>query len=148
MDHAPDIRSTGENGPALAPKDERRFEVPSPEILDVFDAPGRHFSTEYISDEVTALCPITGQPDYYEVSISLQDTNVLLESKSLKLYLGSYRQTGMFCEAMATQICEDVALVTDAEVVDVRMTQKARGGISIKTFSTTSGLKPLLPQVP
>lgn len=131
----PDIQAVG-GSPALAPKDERRPDTPAADILDVFEAPSLHFSTEYTSDEVTALCPITGQPDYYEVEIFLQDTSLLLESKSLKLYLGSYRQTGMFCEALATQICEHVKERTKGEV-DVRIKQKARGGVTIKSFSTS-----------
>lgn len=138
----PDIQSAGA-GPALAPKDERRPESPAAEILDVFETPSKHHSTEYTSDEVTALCPITGQPDQYVVTISLQDTKLLLESKSLKLYLGSYRQTGVFCEALATQICDHVKERTQAEIVDVRVQQKSRGGVTINSFSTTGGFNPM-----
>lgn len=143
----PDIQSGREGeGPALAPKDERRPETPSAEILDTFPAPAKHEYTAYTSDEMTALCPVTGQPDFYEVKIILTGGEKLIESKSLKLYLGSYRQVGMFCEALADQICTHVEEATGTEDVDVVVTQKARGGISIKSASGTSDLA--LPEIP
>lgn len=132
----PDIQSgRAGDGPALAPKDERRPETPSAEILDTFPAPDKHAYTAYTSDEMTALCPVTGQPDYYEVKILLSGGDKLIESKSLKFYLGSYRQVGMFCEALADQICTHVEKATGCEDVDVVVTQKSRGGISIKSAS-------------
>jgi 7-cyano-7-deazaguanine reductase len=82
-----------------------------------------------ISDEVTAVCPVTGQPDFYTVEIKLWDGHSL-ESKSLKLYLQSFRNEGIFCEDFAGRIASDVANVTHS-LVKVKVTQKPRGGISI-----------------
>lgn len=86
-----------------------------------------------ISDEFTSICPITGQPDLYNVTIDYNPEERCLESKSLKLYLNTYRNSGGFCEALAVKIRDDVAecLEVSVEVVTVTLKQKSRGGISI-----------------
>jgi 7-cyano-7-deazaguanine reductase len=85
------------------------------------------------SDELTAVCPVTGQPDLYEVSIDYAPRDRCLESKSLKLYLMSFRNEGAFCEALAVRIRDDVAAALElpADAVRVALEQKARGGITI-----------------
>jgi 7-cyano-7-deazaguanine reductase len=85
------------------------------------------------SDELTAVCPITGQPDLYVATIEYRPEALCLESKSLKLYLASYRNEGAFCEALAVRIRDDVAeaLGLEASAVTVTLRQKARGGITI-----------------
>ena len=100
--------------------------------LETFENPGVT-RVEMTSDELTAVCPITGQPDMYVVTIEYAARRLCLESKSLKLYLASYRNEGAFCEALAVRIRDDVAvaLELDAADVTVRLTQKARGGITI-----------------
>ena len=89
------------------------------------------------SDEFTAVCPITGQPDWYVVEIEYEPEEWCLESKSLKLYLGRYRSEGAFCEALAVKIRDDAADVLDLEreKVQVTLVQKARGGISIRAVA-------------
>jgi 7-cyano-7-deazaguanine reductase len=85
------------------------------------------------SDELTAVCPITGQPDLYVASIEYEPDALCLESKSLKLYLAHFRNEGAFCEALAVRIRDDVAaaLELEADRVQVTLEQKARGGITI-----------------
>jgi 7-cyano-7-deazaguanine reductase len=83
------------------------------------------------SDEVTALCPVTGQPDQYMVSIEYCPDELALESKSLKLYFQTFRNEGIFCESFAARIANDVHEAIQAKSVDVWVTQKPRGGISI-----------------
>lgn len=93
----------------------------------------------YHSDEVVAKCPVTGQPDYYGCEITLRGTEKLIESKSLKLWFNNIHETsftqdiGMFCEALAVYIREQIAdaLGTDEDNVGVSLSQKSRGGISI-----------------
>ena len=58
--------------------------------------------------EFTSLCPRTGQPDFGRVTIDYQPANLCLESKALKFYLWSFRDTGEFCEALAARIADDV----------------------------------------
>ena len=93
----------------------------------------RSRTVELASDELTALCPITGQPDLYRVKIVFHPDALCLESKSLKLYLARFRNEGCFCEALAVTIRDDVAAALELaqERVSVLLEQKARGGITI-----------------
>ena len=104
--------------------------------LETFPNPGVS-RVEMTSDELTALCPVTGQPDLYTVTIDFQPRELCVESKSLKLYLSAYRDQGHFCEALAVKIRDDVAqaLELPPDRVHVRLTQKARGGITITASS-------------
>ena len=100
--------------------------------LETFANPGVA-EVELVSDELTAVCPITNQPDLYRVTIGYSAEADCLESKSLKLYLNAFRNEGVFCEALAVRIRDDVAsaLVLPPDRVRVALEQKARGGITI-----------------
>jgi 7-cyano-7-deazaguanine reductase len=100
--------------------------------LESFENPGVS-RVEMTSDELTAVCPITGQPDLYLASIVYEPERLCLESKSLKIYLSGYRNEGAFCEALAVRIRDDVAEVLELPHARVHVTlkQKARGGITI-----------------
>ena len=100
--------------------------------LETFENPGVSH-VEMTSDELTAVCPITGQPDLYVATIEYWPDRLCLESKSLKLYLARFRNEGAFCEALAVRIRDDVAeaLGLEASAVSVTLRQKARGGITI-----------------
>jgi 7-cyano-7-deazaguanine reductase len=100
--------------------------------LETFPNPGVE-RVEMVSDELTAMCPITSQPDFYVTTIAYEPDALCLESKSLKIYLSRFRDQGVFCEALAVQIRDEVAaaLALDAARVHVTLRQKARGGITI-----------------
>lgn len=100
--------------------------------LETFPNPGVSH-VEMTSDELTAVCPVTGQPDFYVATIEYSPEGLCLESKSLKLYLGRFREDGHFCEALAVKIRDDVAeaLQIPPDAVGVMLEQKARGGITI-----------------
>ena len=100
--------------------------------LETFENPGVT-QVEMTSDELTAVCPITAQPDMYVVTIQYAAERLCLESKSLKLYLASFRSEGVFCEALAVRIRDDIAEALELEPsgVTVTLRQKARGGITI-----------------
>jgi len=100
--------------------------------LETFPNPGVA-RVELESDELVAVCPITGQPDMYVATIEAEPDRLCLESKSLKLYLASFRNEGVFCEALAVRIRDDVAraLELGPERVTVTLVQKPRGGITI-----------------
>jgi 7-cyano-7-deazaguanine reductase len=100
--------------------------------LETFPNPGVAV-VELTSDELTAVCPITGQPDFYTATIEYRPRERCLESKSLKIYLSRFREQGVFCEALAVQIRDEVADALELEAADVhvRLVQKARGGITI-----------------
>jgi 7-cyano-7-deazaguanine reductase len=100
--------------------------------LETFPNPGVAL-VEMTSDELVAMCPVTNQPDMYVATIEYEPDKLCLESKSLKLYLASFRNEGAFCEALAVRIRDDVAeaLELPHERVSVALQQKARGGITI-----------------
>jgi 7-cyano-7-deazaguanine reductase len=100
--------------------------------LETFANPGVA-DVELAGDELTAVCPITGQPDLYRITIGYRPDGLCLESKSVKLYLNSFRNEGVFCEALAVRIRDDVAsaLEVPPDAVRVELEQKARGGITI-----------------
>ena len=100
--------------------------------LETFPNPGVSH-VEMTSDELAAVCPVTGQPDLYVAAIEYWPGELCLESKSLKLYLSRFRNEGHFCEALAVRIRDDVAeaLGLAADKVRVTLEQKARGGITI-----------------
>jgi 7-cyano-7-deazaguanine reductase len=104
--------------------------------LETFPNPGVE-RVELVSDELTAFCPITHQPDFYLATIAYEPGALCLESKSLKIYLSRFHDQGVFCEALAVRIRDDVAeaLQLEAGRVHVTLRQKARGGITI-TAST------------
>ena len=100
--------------------------------LETFPNPGVS-RVEMTSDELTAVCPITGQPDLYVATIEYAPQGLCIESKSLKLYLARFRNEGAFCEALAVKIRDDVAeaLGIPADKARVTLRQKPRGGITI-----------------
>ena len=100
--------------------------------LETFPNPGVT-QVEMTSDELTAVCPITSQPDLYVARIEYRPERLCLESKSLKLYLARYRNEGAFAEALAVRIRDDVAAALELppDRVRVTLTQKPRGGITL-----------------
>jgi 7-cyano-7-deazaguanine reductase len=99
--------------------------------LETFPAPAGLTRVVLESDEVTSLCPVTGQPDWDTVRIELEPADRCIESKSLKLYLWSFREEGVFCEAFAARIASDVFAACAPRSVTVTVTQKPRGGVTI-----------------
>ena len=85
--------------------------------LETFPNPGVS-QVELESDELTAICPVTGQPDMYVATIEYSPKALCLESKSLKLYLMRFRNEGAFCEALAVQIRDDVAAALELAALD------------------------------
>ena len=99
--------------------------------LETFPAPAHVKSVVLESDEVTSLCPVTGQPDWETIRIEFEPDALCIESKSLKLYLWSFREEGAFCEELAARIARDVYEAARPGRTTVTVTQKPRGGISI-----------------
>ena len=100
--------------------------------IETFPNPGVSH-VEMTSDELTAVCPVTGQPDMYVATLEYWPGPLCIESKSLKLYLSSFRDEGHFAEALAVKIRDDAAeaLKLPADKVRVTLRQKSRGGITI-----------------
>ena len=116
---------------------EKKEAKPS-KILETFSAPHGCSHVTMTSNEVTALCPVTGQPDWYTVTIEYEPDKLCIESKSLKLYLWSFREEGHFCETLAGIINNDIVKTISPKECKVTLIQKSRGGISITAVSDFS----------
>jgi len=103
----------------------------NPKLLECFDnpRPGRKFEVSIEAPEVTCLCPITRQPDFATIKITYCPDEKCVESKSFKLYLFSYRQTGIFHEAMTNQIADDLFALLNPHWIEVQGEFAPRGGI-------------------
>lgn len=97
--------------------------------LECFPAPPSCTRVRFRTDELTSMCPITGQPDFSSLTIDYEPGARCVESKSLKLYLWSFRERGVFAEALAAEIAEEVRRAAEPRWVRVVVTQHVRGGI-------------------
>jgi 7-cyano-7-deazaguanine reductase len=101
--------------------------------LDSF--PNKYASRDYLIEfdcpEFTSLCPVTGQPDFARIKISYIPDLQCLESKSLKIYLFSFRSTGMFHEEITNRILDDMVKACKPRWARIRAVMNPRGGISI-----------------
>jgi 7-cyano-7-deazaguanine reductase len=93
--------------------------------------PHRDYVIEFDCPEFTSLCPITGQPDFARIKITYIPDLKCVESKSLKIYLFSFRNCGMFHEEITNRILDDLIAACDPRWVSVRGIMNPRGGISI-----------------
>lgn len=99
------------------------------EHVETFPSPGGCTLVRFDTDEVTSLCPVTGQPDFSSVRIEYQPNLRCVESKSLKLYLWGFRDRPVFCEQLAVDIATEIRRAAEPVRVKVTVTQHARGGI-------------------
>lgn len=108
----------------------------NPDILETFD--NKHQNHDYFvkfnCPEFTSLCPITGQPDFATITISYVPDIKMVESKSLKLYLFSFRNHGDFHEDCINIIMEDLIKVMNPKYIEVWGKFTPRGGISIDPY--------------
>ena len=108
----------------------------NPSVLECFV--NKHPDNDYIvtldAYEFTSLCPITGQPDLAKVVISYSPNVQMVESKSLKLYLFSFRNHGDFHEDCMNIIMKDLIKLMNPKYIEVRGIFAPRGGISIFPF--------------
>ena len=107
--------------------------------------PNHHPQRDYIvrleTDEFTCVCPATGQPDFAALTVDYVPGPRILESKSFKLYLWSYRERGVFHEHLVNTILEDLGAALDPRWCRVRGAFKVRGGIAI-TVEAEHGTRP------
>jgi 7-cyano-7-deazaguanine reductase len=119
----------------------RRVAIPkSPDAARLETFPNRHPDREYTvrfdCPEFTSLCPITGQPDFGRIVIEYTPDRRCIESKSLKLYLGSYRNEGAFGEAIANRILDDLVAACAPRRMTVAADFTPRGGIALRVTAT------------
>ncbi len=109
----------------------------TPEVLEAFTNLNRDLDywVKFNCPEFTALCPITGQPDFAEIVISYIPDVKMVESKSLKLYLHSFRNHGSFHEDCVNTILKDLRKLMDPKYIEVTGLFVPRGGISIHPYA-------------
>lgn len=109
----------------------------APQLLETFE--NKHPENEYVvtfdCPEFTTLCPKTGQPDFGHIYISYIPRQRMVESKSLKLYLFSFRNHGDFHEDCVNIIMKDLWKLMDPKYIEVKGFFMPRGGISINPFA-------------
>ncbi len=107
-----------------------------PSVLETFrnKHPDHDYFVKFNCPEFTTLCPITGQPDFGSVTISYVPDDRMVESKSLKLYLFSFRNHGDFHEDCINIIMEDLKKLMDPKYIEVWGRFNPRGGISIDPY--------------
>lgn len=109
----------------------------APQVLETFvnKHPDNDYWVQFNCPEFTSLCPITGQPDFAEIRIMYMPGERMVESKSLKLYLFSFRNHGDFHEDCVNVIMKDLVKLMDPKYIEVTGIFTPRGGISIYPFA-------------
>jgi 7-cyano-7-deazaguanine reductase len=113
-----------------------RSQVREPvEHVETFPAPDDVTVVRFTTDEVTSLCPVTGQPDFSGVDVEYGPDARCIESKSLKLYLWKFRDRQVFAEALAAEIAHEVQDRVAPHWVKVTVRQRPRGGIGLEAVA-------------
>ena len=117
----------------------KRFDIQQEDEIDVgvleaipFDYPKSGTEVLYETDEFTAVCPWTGLPDLAKLTISYVPTNSLVELKSLKYYLTSYRNVGILQEHAVNRILNDLVDLLKPVTMTIEAEYRERGGIKTK----------------
>lgn len=100
-------------------------------MIEIFPNPHpeRDYTINFTCPEFTCVCPKTGQPDFATIKINYIPDQKCIELKSLKLYLWSYRNEGMFHEAVTNKILDDLAAATSPRFMEITGDFFVRGGI-------------------
>lgn len=120
---------------ALGKKTEYAYEY-KPELLEAFENkhPDYDYFVSFNCPEFTSLCPITGQPDFANIQLRYLPNKHLVKSKSLKLYLFSFRNHGAFHEDCINIIMKDLIALLNPKYIEVQGKFYPRGGLSIDPF--------------
>ena len=113
----------------------------APEMLETFQNkhPENDYFVKFNCPEFTSLCPITGQPDFATIYVNYVPDERMVESKSLKLYLFSFRNHGDFHEDCVNTIMKDLIALMDPKYIEVWGEFTPRGGISIHPYANYGG---------
>ncbi|MCZ6835330.1 MAG: preQ(1) synthase [Planctomycetota bacterium] len=104
--------------------------MPDPSLLEMFDSPtDSPFVIEHVNEEFTSVCPMTGHPDFGRIILRYVPTSSCVELKSLKLYYQSFRNEGIFYEAVTNLIRDDLVKAMKPAWLQVITEWKGRGGI-------------------
>lgn len=121
----PTLRALGRKVPLPASPEKAALETfPNP-------YPDRDYTIRFDCPEFTALCPVTGQPDFGTITIEYVPNKRCIESKSLKLFLGSFRNHGSFAETITNMVRDEIVRACKPRRVTVNGDFTPRGGIGI-----------------
>jgi 7-cyano-7-deazaguanine reductase len=138
--------STKTSQPKLLGKTAGFPESPSVATLDTFPNahPKRDYWIRFESHDFTSLCPVTGQPDFARITIDYVPGDLCIETKSLKYYLASFRNTRSFNEQVVNRILDDMVAACQPREMVVHGAFAARGGISlsVRAAHPASALRP------
>ena len=120
----------------LGKKTQYQLDKPNCELLFAINNPHLDFdySIRFTCPEFTSLCPITSQPDFAHLVLDYVPNNFIIESKSLKMYLFSYRNHGSFHESCTVQIAKDLLAILQPKWLRLSGYWFPRGGIPIDVF--------------
>ncbi len=112
--------------------------MPDITLLEVFPnpQPRRPYVIEHVATEFTSVCPKTGHPDFGTITLRYIPARTCVELKSLKLYYRSFRNEGIFYEAVTNRICDDLVKLMKPRWLVVETHWKGRGGIHSKITAT------------
>jgi 7-cyano-7-deazaguanine reductase len=113
-------------------------------ILETFPnpKPGRDYEMELVFPEFTSVCPVTGQPDFAQITITYVPDELCVEMKSLKLYYLAYRNKGVFYEKIVNTILDDLLAVLSPREMAVTGEFAARGGTTGRVTASFSSQDP------
>jgi 7-cyano-7-deazaguanine reductase len=117
--------------------------MPDATLLETFETPTETpFLIEHVNEEFTSVCPVTGHPDFGSITLRYQPSKVCVELKSLKLYQQSFRNDGIFYEAVTNTMRDDLAACMQPTWMQIVTNWKGRGGIR-STITASYGDVPL-----
>lgn len=107
--------------------------MPEKKLLQTFPTPSETpFVIEHLNEEFTSVCPVTGHPDFGTILLRYEPAELCVELKSLKLYFQSFRNEGIYYEAVTNQIRDDLAAIVNPTWLQVITNWRGRGGICSK----------------
>ena len=111
--------------------------MPDASLLEYFDSPSDEpFVIEHVNEEFTSVCPKTGHPDFGTITFRYEPAAVCVELKSLKLYCQSFRNEGIYYEAVTNRIRDDLAQGMSPRWLQVVTEWRGRGGIRSRIVAT------------
>ena len=120
----------------------QQLSSPEEAVLETFESPSkRDYEVTFSTQEFTSHCPVTGQPDFAEIIIRYTPDRRCIESKSLKQYLGAYRNQAVFAEGITNRILDDLVQAISPRRAVVIGDFFPRGGIGIRVEATYEGSK-------
>ena len=113
------------------------YSMPDASLLEIFESPtSTPFTIEHINEEFTSVCPVTGHPDFGIITLKYEPAKSCVELKSLKMYYQSFRNEGIYYEAVTNQIRDDLVKCMEPNWLQVVTSWKVRGGIRSNITAT------------